>query len=170
MKIYAGTYGKYNDGSIAGEWLEVTGDYDLLIQQIKELHDDEPDFELMIQDYDFESDAEAEIFNDLGECPDLEQLCADVEALEGKNLEMIAAYIYCFGRNGESIETISEKAYEAYCGTYSSDADFAEDVAEQTCEMPAHLSWPFNCIDWEQAARDLMFDYSTHNDFYFTNF
>ena len=31
-------------------------------------------------------------------------------------------------------------------------------------------SWPYNCIDWQHAARELMYDYMTHDDFYFHNY
>ena len=38
--------------------------------------------------------------------------------------------------------------------------EYAQDLAEDCCEMPKEYSWPHSCIDWDQAARDLQMDYS----------
>ena len=59
---------------------------------------------------------------------------------------------------------------EAYSGQYSSHADFAEDTANQLGYMNDSKSWPFTCIDWEQAAKELMYDYCEDNGYYFRNF
>jgi hypothetical protein len=41
---------------------------------------------------------------------------------------------------------------------------YAQQLAEDCCEVPADLKWPYTCIDWDQAAQELMHDY-THVDF-----
>lgn len=56
---------------------------------------------------------------------------------------------------------------ETYNGKYDSDIDFAEDIAEQLGLIDKNASWPQNCIDWEYAARELMYDYSESNGYYF---
>jgi antirestriction protein len=56
---------------------------------------------------------------------------------------------------------------EAYRGQYDSDADFAEQFAEETGAVDSSLAWPYLCIDWEWAARDLMYDFSEHDHHYF---
>jgi antirestriction protein len=62
----------------------------------------------------------------------------------------------------------AEDVEEAYTGEYDNDEAFAMDLAEQTgFEQPA--VWPYNCIDWEQASRDIMFDYFENNGYYFRN-
>ena len=38
--------------------------------------------------------------------------------------------------------------------------EYAEEFAND-CKMPKNPSWPFTCIDWEQAAKELAYDYST---------
>ena len=53
-KIYVGTYGKYNAGSIKGEWLDLE-DYankQEFIDACYKLHADEHDPELMFQDWE----------------------------------------------------------------------------------------------------------------------
>ena len=37
---------------------------------------------------------------------------------------------------------------------------YAQELAEETGAIPADAAWPNNCIDWEQAARELRMDYS----------
>ena len=38
--------------------------------------------------------------------------------------------------------------------------DYAQELAEDCCDMPADAAWPFRCIDWAQAARELQMDYT----------
>lgn len=54
-RVYVGTYGKYNEGSIKGEWLDLEdyADYNEFMDACKEIHSDESDPEFMFQDYEF---------------------------------------------------------------------------------------------------------------------
>jgi len=56
---------------------------------------------------------------------------------------------------------------EAYQGEYRSDEDFAREMAEQCGYMEKDVAWPFTCIDWEHAARELMYDYFEIDGHYF---
>lgn len=38
--------------------------------------------------------------------------------------------------------------------------EYAQDLAEQCGMVDTNARWPMNCIDWEQAARELQMDYS----------
>lgn len=44
---------------------------------------------------------------------------------------------------------------ESYFETY------AEELAEDIGAINRDLSWPYTCIDWEKAARELAWDYSS---------
>ena len=48
---------------------------------------------------------------------------------------------------------------EAYQGEYTSDEDFARETAEQLGCVDSDAKWPNDCIDWEKAATELMYDY-----------
>lgn len=52
--VYVGTYGKYNSGSLAGEWLDISTfyDWDEYKQILALLHADENDPEYMVQDFE----------------------------------------------------------------------------------------------------------------------
>jgi hypothetical protein len=60
---------------------------------------------------------------------------------------------------------------EAYSGTFSSDEEFAKHMANDTGALDDDddIHWPYTCIDWERAARDLMYDYSEADGYYFRN-
>lgn len=49
--VYVGTYGKYNDGSLCGLWIDLSSfnSYDDFIEFCKAIHADEEDPELMAQ-------------------------------------------------------------------------------------------------------------------------
>ena len=37
--------------------------------------------------------------------------------------------------------------------------EYAQELAEDCCDMLDTNQWPLHCIDWEQAARELQLDY-----------
>jgi antirestriction protein len=58
---------------------------------------------------------------------------------------------------------------DAYQGQYDSDIDFAQNRAEECGAITYSEKWPLNCIDWEGAAYDLMFNFTQSNGHYFSN-
>lgn len=59
---------------------------------------------------------------------------------------------------------------EAYEGSYKDDEDFAYETALSLGAIDKDAKWPNNCIDWGQAAKELMYDYTESNGHYFRNF
>jgi antirestriction protein len=99
------------------------------------------------------TDAQAEVLN---------EACLDIPT------EIALEYISDTGDDDLS------NIQEAYAGSYNSDREFAMDMAEQVGDIPNDLHWPFTCIDWEWAAKELMMDYSVYVTkeyarFYFRN-
>ena len=155
--VYVGTYEKYNNGSIDGAWLKLQDykDADAFYQKCKDLHSDEVDPEFMIQDFE-------NMPGSFSETEDVKEVYEKLEIINNIDLplEVIEAGIEC--------EIEPEKIDECYAGSYNSDIDFAVELAD-SCGFEEPTSWPNNCIDWERAARDLMFDYREHNGHYFRN-
>lgn len=58
---------------------------------------------------------------------------------------------------------------EAYQGEFSSDEEFAREMADQLGAIDKNATWPQNCIDWEYAAKEVMYDYAEKNGHYFRN-
>lgn len=67
----------------------------------------------------------------------------------------------------DDIENALELCEEAYSGQFNNDEDFARDMAEQTGALKDDNAWPYTCIDWEQAAKELMYDYTEIDGYYF---
>ena len=136
-RIYVGTYGKYNSGSIAGAWLNLE-DYanraDFLAA-CKELHKNEYDPEIMFQDYEgfpyvwySESDIPAELWEWLEH--------------DENERQIIAAYIEVAG-DGADVKN----AIDHYYGTFDSVEDYYDHYVE-TCgvldQVPDHLRFYFD--------------------------
>jgi antirestriction protein len=81
------------------------------------------------------------------------------------SVEVNQAYIDLVGQEYAK----ADEAEETYCGEFSSDEDFARDMAEQLGDIKKDVSWPYTCIDWEYASKELMYDYSESNGYYFRN-
>lgn len=54
VKVYVGTYAKYNNGNISGKWVDLCDYSDLedFLDECRDIHDDEDDPEFMFQDTD----------------------------------------------------------------------------------------------------------------------
>jgi antirestriction protein len=83
----------------------------------------------------------------------------------GLEVEVNQAYIDIVGEEYAKEEDVSE----AYQGKYEDDKAFAIEMAYELGLTNKELSWPYTCIDWEQAAKDLMYDYSESDGYYFRN-
>lgn len=66
MKLYVGTYAKYNAGSIAGAWLDLNNyaNADDFVAACRRLHRDEADPEIMFQDVEIDEDWEQGLYNE----------------------------------------------------------------------------------------------------------
>jgi len=127
-------------------------DYDTFIDYCLGLHSDEFDPELMFQDFEGPKGLYSE--SDLSEVYDY------LEAFKSSGIDedaFEAGY-----ELGIPLNSISD----AYYGQYRNDEDFAYDYAEQAGLIPDNV-WPSNCIDWNQAARELMLDFVEQDGYYF---
>lgn len=144
-RIYVGTYAKYNNGSIAGAWIELDGmDADSFAEACAELHKDEADPELMFQDW--EGCPEGMVHEssiDAGLWPWLE--------LSDDDKTTVAAYREHVDQSG-TIET----ALGAYEGTYDSPEDWAEQFLEEIGAFAVGVRWSLlrDYFDFEAYARD----------------
>ena len=63
-----------------------------------------------------------------------------------------------------SIESIED----AYSGSFTTDADFAEQLARDLYDFKDIPSWVE--IDWDATSVNIMYDYSEHDGHYFSNY
>lgn len=97
-----------------------------------------------------------------------EKLVAD-----GADEAAVDAYI-ALGIDDDDLSNFTE----SYEGKFDSDVEFSQQVAENLglCSDPScgshdtcTAAWPYTCIDWEWAARELMNDYGEQDGHYFRN-
>ena len=86
--------------------------------------------------------------------------------LEDTNLdeEVVDAYIELVGEEYAEVDSLEE----SYQGEWESDEDFVQELLESTGDLPENLP-SYIHIDWEGTARDIMYDYSEVNGYYFRN-
>lgn len=149
--VYVGTYHKYNSGNIDGAWINLIGhDKESFAALCRELHNDEADPELMFQDFE---NFPAGFYGESG----LEEGIWDWINLSEDDRELLIRYMDAMGYDDATIE----QARDAFAGTASSEADFAEDLASESDAIPSDIvSWIV--IDW-QATWDcnLRHDYTS---------
>jgi len=58
---------------------------------------------------------------------------------------------------------------DTYQGEYKSDVHFAQEMADAIGALDKEALWPRTWIDWDYAAKELMYDYCEENGHYFRN-
>lgn len=160
-KIYVGTYAKYNNGSLKGDWFDLT-DYSCLedlLEDLKEFHDDEEDPELMIQDTEY--------------LPD------DISPLSEKAIEYAGEYVKALSDHNEDafstyyrhINTSGNYDYQefldSYRGEFDSEVDYAMSFVED-CGLLNDVDDALkNYFDYKAYVRDLFMDYTFINGYVF---
>ncbi len=93
------------------------------------------------------------------------------EHLKNADAENIAAAYLALGiTSSEDAEEIAKEIEEVFLGKFESDEEFAQEHYFQTMNSSKETqSWPYDCIDWKKAARDLMMDYNEQDGYYFMN-
>lgn len=149
-RIYVGTYAKYNDGSIDGEWVDLTDfdDYDGFVKHCREIHRDEEVPEFMIQDYE---GFPRKWYHEAG-LPTEEEFYKIIELyeLDDSEKDAYAAYLE-LDFSDDSIEAFREHYYGTYDGDYDLGMDFVDRIG-----MPDN---PEQYFDYDRFGRDLMYDY-----------
>lgn len=145
-RIYVGTYAKYNAGSIAGAWLDLEdySDREAFLEACGELHKDEPDPELMFQDFE---EFPRAFYSESSAPP---AALWDWLELDDDDRELLAVYQNNVGDSDADID----RARESFMGKADSKADWAAQWLEDTdglAGVPEHLR---NYIDYEAYARD----------------
>lgn len=154
VAVYVGTYGKYNDGSIEGDWM-YPGDYDSLDEFYNALHDlhkDEEDPEFMFQDTENLPD---NLYSESGFSEEAFEFAKAVD--EVSNPDAYRAYVDIF-------DNIDVSDFEdAYVGEYSSDEDFAWEMLEEFGVSNDRY------FDYDHFGRELRWDLDEEEDEYYYN-
>ena len=156
-RLYVGTYAKYNAGSIRGAWLDLAdyADREEFVAACVELHKDEADPEIMFQDSEGFPHA---WYSESSAPPD--ELWEWLALHEAERLAF-EAYAEC---KGSSDTCTVDDFRDIYAGTFSTSADFAQNIAEECGDIPKELpTWIV--IDWQASwDQNLRHDYFTGTD------
>lgn len=156
--LYVGTYGKYNDGNLYGQWIDIASfdDYDEFRDYLYRLHADERDPEFMAQDFENFPEqwySESGFLNE-------EWFNRVKEYAEISEREAADAYI---DMTGEWDESDFEDRYE---GKYDSEEDFAYWIVDEIGIENIQNKDAY--FDYDAFARDLfMTDYTFMDGYVF---
>lgn len=142
MRIYVGTYAKYNSGNLFGAWMDLT-DYPCkqdFVEAAQELHKDEADPELMFQDWEC---IPASLVGKSWVAPEA------WEIMDEGDQEAVAAYLDIFGAWD------ADDFQDRYRGQWSSWLEMAEELLDETGELEAIPESLRRYFDYDAYARDL---------------
>lgn len=174
-RIFLTDYASYNNGTQFefGHWVDLDqfNDADELNKYIRnhfaEADEqsplDSPREEIMITDYEGFPEA---LYS---ECMDFDTLFEYFDKAEncGYDEEVIEAFADLGSYKLDDLDSFFDALEESYQGEYDSDEDFAECFAEELGLINENAQWPYTCIDWKHAARELMYDYYESKGHYF---
>ena len=145
IRIYVADLAAYNNGKLHGVWIDATNDLDAIRKQINQMLAESPEGfaeEYAIHDYEgFGGYA-------LSEYAGLEaahEIACFIEEYPDFGGELLNNF-------GGDLEEARAAAVENYCGRYKSLADYAQELTEETTQIPENLSY---YIDYERMGRDM---------------
>jgi antirestriction protein len=128
-RVYVGTYAKYNNGSIFGEWLEPAQYVDLndFLAACAELHEDEDQPEFMFQDYE---NIPKGLISECSISADLWVFIEQTQDWDEDRMKAFQEFLEA-GYGERLIESDLENFDNAYQGKYDSEEAFADNFAEE---------------------------------------
>ena len=132
-RIYVGTYAKYNNGSLQGEWVELSDFYDLdgFMERCAGIHEDEEEPEYMFQAWEEIPDClidEGHLEENFFELRD------ELDRLNDKEKD---AFGICDNTQLTQDACSLVKSFQSdYIGSYASREDFAEELAKMENDLP----------------------------------
>ena len=144
IRIYVACLAAYNNGILHGRWIDADQEADCIQDEIADMLKASPierAEEWAIHDYEGFEGVSLSEYQGIESVCEIAQFIAEHGALGGK----VLAY---FG----DLDGAREAVEDLYHGQYASLADFAQELTEETTEIPDALQY---YIDWEAMGRDL---------------
>jgi len=144
IKIYVADLAAYNNGKLHGVWINALDELDEIQEQINKMLADSPEGfaeEYAIHDYEGFGGYSLSEYEGIQSAHEVACFIEEYPETGGKLLDH-------FSDIGEA----RKAAEDNYCGCYKSLADYAEELTEETSEIPEHLQY---YIDYEKMGRDM---------------
>jgi len=145
IRIYVADLAAYNNGKLHGVWINACDDKDDIQDQINKMLKQSPEGfaeEYAIHDY------EGFGAYGLGEYEGIDTV-HDIACFIEEHPELAGELLSHFGGH---LDDAKKAVEENYCGCYQSLADYAEELTEQSTEIPENLAF---YIDYERMGRDM---------------
>ena len=145
IRIYVADLAAYNNGKLHGVWINATDDLDDIQEQVNQMLAESPEGfaeEYAIHDYEgFDGYALSEYEG----LKTTHEIACFIEEYPDFGGELLNNF-------GGDLEEAKAAAEENYCGCFKSLADFAEELTEETSQIPENLAY---YIDYERMGRDM---------------
>ncbi len=94
---------------------------------------------------------------------DTRDIIARIEELDGTEDDDEKEEIITLQKLIEDVRDVSGDSPEDGAQLISDNyfEEYARELAEDIGAINRNMSWPLTCIDWEQAAKELQYDYSS---------
>ncbi len=145
IRIYVADLAAYNNGKLHGVWVDATGDLDEIWNAVNAMlkANPEPDAEeWAIHDYEGFRDYRLSEWEGFERVQEIAQFIEDYPAI---GAELLSHF-------GGELDDARKAAEENYSGCYTSLADYAEELTEDTSQIPENLAY---YIDYERMGRDM---------------
>lgn len=159
--VYVGTYEKYNNGSLYGQWLDLSdySDVSEFYEACAKLHEDEKDPEFMFQDYENIPEG---LINECFISEKFFELRDAITSFDSDHLE--AFFIWCDNNHSilssADVDQLISDFEQQYVGKYKSEEDFAIEAVEQRHDLS---DFALQYFDYESYANELF-----HSDYWFS--
>lgn len=153
ISIYLTNLGKYNEGELVGEWVELPVSDEELAEVLKRIGINEHYEEYFITDY--ESDIDGFM---CGEYDSITELNEIAEAFEDYDAEQIEAALYFSSSLEKAVEILEDICYITTPKGWETDEEAIGWYYVHECgclEIPEHLE---NYFDYERYGRDIMLE------------
>lgn len=145
IRIYVADLAAYNNGILHGVWIDACDDPEDIKMQVNKMLAESPEEdaeEYAIHDYEgFEGYSVSEWSG----IEELHEIACFIDENPGIGGGLLSQF-------GDKLEEARRAIEEAYAGCYESLADYAEELTEQTTEIPDSLSY---YIDYDRMGRDI---------------
>lgn len=145
IKIYVADLAAYNNGKLHGVWIDATQELDDIQDQINEMLADSPEElaeEWAIHDYEGFGSYSVSEYEGI---QSLHEIACFIEEHGEIGNELLSHF-------GDHLDDAKKAIEENYAGCYSSLADCAQELTEDTGDIPKHLEF---YIDYERMGRDM---------------
>lgn len=145
IRIYVADLAAYNNGKLHGVWIDAASDMDDIWEQVNQMLKSSPEGfaeEYAIHDYEGFAGYSVSEYEGLESAHKVAVFIEEHGNIAGELLNNF----------GGDLDDATKAIEENYSGCYKSLADYAEELTEQTGDVPEHLAF---YIDYERMGRDM---------------